>query len=327
MMFVTQQELSDELKKEALRIGFNAVGIANIPGSPRIKLRTNSLERWINAGNHADMEWMRSGSRQETNQLLKGLKSILVVGLNYFTIPNNTNDDRLLIGRYAWGNDYHKVIEKRLKSIGRWLEKERPSSQWKVCVDSKPLLEKAWAEEAGLGWIGKNSNLINPKLGSWLVLGNLLTTEELIPNKPALPLCGKCKKCIDACPTEAITEPFVIDSRKCIAYHNIENRSKEIPKSIQKSMGRWIAGCDICQEECPWNQKQSKGSQDPDVQPKDWITSLTSEEAVQWDDNKWKEILKGSSLKRIKPWMWRRNANYILKNESINSSLKENEKQ
>ncbi len=321
-MLKTPKELSDALKKEAKKQGFNPVGIAKIPGSTRLNMRTASLERWINGGNHADMEWMKSPARIDTTNLLKDAKSVLVVGLNYFTIPKETKKDRLLIGRYAWGNDYHKVIEKRLKHLGQWLHHHRPKSKWKICVDSKPMLEKAWAEEAGLGWIGKNSNLINAKQGSWMVLGNLLITEELAPDKPAKPLCGKCKICIESCPTEAITEPFVVDSRKCIAYHNIENRSKELPKEIQTAMGQWVAGCDICQEVCPWNQQDIPISKDPDTQAKKWIIDITIEKAIKFNDEKWKEILKGSSLKRIKPWMWRRNTNYILKNKNTNEIIR-----
>ncbi|AAP99053.1 MULTISPECIES: tRNA epoxyqueuosine(34) reductase QueG [Prochlorococcus] len=319
-MAESQDELSYSLKREAEKKGFQPVGIARITKSKRIKLRTDALERWIEAGHHADMNWMKAPARIEAEKLLYGVKSVLVVGLNYFTIPENKKPNQLLIGRYAQGNDYHKVIEKRLKEIGKWLQTKRPDSKWKICVDSKPLLEKAWAEEAGLGWIGKNSNLINSKQGSWMVLGNLLSTEELIPDKPSESLCGKCQKCIEACPTKAIVEPFVIDSRKCIAYHNIENRNKDIPIEIQKAMGLWIAGCDICQEICPWNQQKIPISLDPDTQPKEWILDLTAKQAKEWDDKNWQKKLKGSSLKRIKPWMWRRNANYILKNNKFNSS-------
>ncbi len=318
----TAIELSNALKKEAEKKGFFPVGIATLPGSERMRLRTDSLERWLEGGNHADMEWMRAPARLEIEKLLEGVQSVLVVGLNYFTEPEKRNPNRLLIAKYAWGNDYHKVIEKRLKELGRWLENERPNCKWKVCVDSKPMLEKAWAEEAGLGWIGKNSNLINSKQGSWMVLGSLLSTEKLKADKPSKVLCGKCKKCIEECPTKAITQPFVVDARKCIAYHNIENRNKEIPKEIEKSMGKWIAGCDICQEICPWNKKEIPISKDPDTQAKEWIMNITGKEALELNDEEWKKKLQGSSLKRIKPWMWRRNANYILKNNLSNSSEK-----
>ncbi len=319
-MLDNNAKLSAALKKEALKQGFNPVGIANIPGTHRIRMRTDSLQRWLERGNQADMKWMEAKSRIKTELLLKGVKSVLVVGLNYFTKPENNTSSKLKIARYAWGNDYHKTIEKRLKKLGKWLQEQRPNSKWKICVDSKPLLEKAWAEEAGLGWIGKNSNLIHSTRGSWMVLGNLLSTEELIADQPSKPLCGKCEKCIEACPTNAISEPFVINSKKCIAYHNIENRNEEIPLEIQKLMGNWIVGCDICQDICPWNQEGVPISEDPDMKQKAWIKDITIKDILNWNDERWKNTLKGSSLKRIKPWMWRRNANYILKNNNQNKT-------
>ena len=306
----SQQELSQKLKEQASKAGFKPVGIAKVPGSSRIKLRTASLQRWLDAGHQADMGWMEAPRRQNIETLLKGVKSILSVGLNYY-VDIQRNPNSLAIARYAWGKDYHKIIEKKLKIIGQWLEKQRPSCNWKVCVDSSPMLDKAWAEEAGIGWIGKNSNVINYSQGSWLLIGHLLCTEKLIPDKPAIPLCGECDDCIKACPTKAITEPFVIDSRLCLAYHTIENRNQNIPKEITKSIGNWVAGCDICQDICPWNKKQLTSSQEPELMPEEWILKLTKEEAVSWTDEEWKDKLRGTTLKRIKPWMWRRNAKAI----------------
>ena len=305
-----QQKLSIELKNQAKKLGFDPVGIAIIPGGEKIQLRTAALQRWLNQGNQADMHWMEAPRRQNAKTLLTGAKSLLAVGLNYY-VSNEKDPGSLSIARYAWGKDYHKILEKRLKRIGNWLTEQRPKSQWKICVDSSPLLEKAWAEEAGLGWIGKHSNLINSKNGSWFVLGHLLSTEELIPDQPAKPQCGKCDKCIKACPTKAITEPFVIDSRLCLAYHTIENRNHSLPINIKNSLGTWVAGCDICQDICPWNKKDLESSTDPDTQPKDWILKLTKKDVLAWDEQKWKKKLQGSALKRIKPWMWRRNASAI----------------
>ena len=303
----SQKELSQKLKEEAFKAGFNPVGIANVPGSSRIRLRTASLQRWLEAGYEGDMGWMKAPRRQNIETLLEGVSSLLAVGLNYY-VDVKRDPNKLAIARYAWGNDYHKVIEKRLKKIGKWLEKERPSCKWKICVDASPLLDKAWAEEAGLGWIGKNSNLINQERGSWMFIGHLLCTETLIPDKPSIPLCGECEECIKACPTDAIVEPFVINSGLCLAYHTIENRSKVIPKNIEKSIGNWVVGCDICQDVCPWNIKKIPSSKDPDITPKEWILKLTKQQAVSWTDEEWSKKLKDSALKRLKPWMWRRNA-------------------
>ncbi len=315
----TQDLLSKKLKEQAKDQGFNPVGIARVPGSTRLKLRTAALDRWLEAGHHADMNWMQAPRRKNIETLLTGVKSVLAVGLNYY-VDIKPHPNSLKIGRFAWGMDYHKIIEKRLKKLGLWLERQRPECKWKVCVDSSALLEKAWAEEAGLGWIGKHSNLINEKNGSWMVLGYLLCTENLTADKPAKSLCGNCRKCIEACPTHAITEPFVINSRLCLPYHTLENRNPELPKAIKESIGEWIAGCDICQEICPWNKKSTISSKDPDMQPKQWVLNLRKSQVKTWEENEWNQKLKNSTLKRMKPWMWRRNLNAIEYN-----SLSENQ--
>jgi len=300
-----------KLKKKAFEEGFDAVGIAKVPGSPRIKLRTASLERWLQAGHQGKMEWMRSPRRKNIEHMLKGVQSVLAVGLNYY-IDTDKNQKDISIARYGWGEDYHKVIERKLKKIAKFLEKERPKSQWKICVDTSAFLDKAWAEEAGIGWIGKNSNIINSKIGSWMYLGHLLSTEPLEADEPSKPKCGECEKCIDACPTKAIEEPFIINANKCLAYHTLENREKELPQNIINKMGNWIAGCDICQEVCPWNQQDIPSTNEPSLQPSEWILNITKKEALSWSDSEWNENLKKSALKRIKPWMWRRNINSIL---------------
>ncbi len=303
-------DLTKKIKEKAFAEGFDAVGIAKIPGSSRIKLRTASLERWLEAGHQAKMEWMKSPRRKNVEHMLEGVQSIVAVGLNYYIDTERTPKD-LSIARYGWGKDYHKVIEKKLKRIARLVEKERPNSRWKICIDTSPFLDKAWAEEAGIGWIGKHSNIINSKIGSGMFLGHLLSTESLEADQPSKSICGECEKCIEACPTKAIEEPFIVNSNKCLAYHTLENREKELPKNIINKMGNWIAGCDICQEVCPWNKKNIKSTSEPDLQPSEWILNITKKEALSWSDLQWKENLKQSALKRIKPWMWRRNINSI----------------
>ena len=302
-----QPQLSAALKERARLEGFDPVGIARLPGSPRLQMRTAALQRWLEAGYQADMGWMAAPRRLDAGTLLKGARSLLAVGLNYY-VDEPRQPNGLAIARYAWGRDYHRVISKRLRRVGRWLETQRPESQWRVCVDAEPLLDKAWAEEAGLGWIGKHSNVIHPKNGSWMVIGHLLTTEDLRADQPAKARCGRCRACIDACPTDAIPEPFVVNSGRCIAYHTIENRNPELPEFIQSGMGPWVAGCDICQDVCPYNQTQRPTSQDPDVQPRPWILNLSKNQVEQWDAETWDQNLRGSALRRIKPWMWRRNA-------------------
>ena len=305
--------LTQKIKEKAFAEGFDAVGIAKVPGSARIKLRTAALERWLHAGHHAKMEWMKSPRRKNIENMLQGVQSVLAVGLNYYVDSARMPKD-LSIARYGWGQDYHKVIEKKLKKIALVLEKERPSSRWKICVDTSAFLDKAWAEEAGIGWIGKHSNIINPKIGSWMFLGHLLSTEVLEADEPSKPICGECEKCLKACPTKAIEEPFIVNSNKCLAYHTLENRDQKLPTNIVTNMGNWIAGCDICQEVCPWNQKDIPNTSEPTLQPSEWILNITKEDALSWSDSQWKKNLNKSALKRIKPWMWRRNINSISNN-------------
>lgn len=299
--------LAEALKREARQQGFEPVGLARLPGSPRLQLRTAALQRWLEAGHQADMAWMAAPRRLAAERLLDGARSLLAVGLNYH-VAARREPGTLAIARYGWGRDYHRVVMQRLKRLGRWLEQQHPGVSWRACVDADPLLDKAWAEEAGLGWIGKHSNLIHRQRGSWMVIGHLLTNLDLPPDQPAEPLCGRCQRCIDACPTDAIREPFVVDARRCLAYHTIENRSPQLPQAIQAALGPWLAGCDICQEVCPWNEGPLPCSEDPDVQPRPWILSLRRDQALSWDDATWLEKLRGSALRRIKPWMWRRNA-------------------
>ena len=301
-----QQQLAQAVKQQALSLGFDLVGIASAQGSARIRLRSAALERWLAAGHQADMAWMQDPRRRDLEALLPGVRSVVAVGLNYY-VDADRPAGSLKVARYGWGRDYHRVIDGRLRALGRWLDSQVPGTRWRACVDSAPLMDKAWAEQAGLGWIGKHSNLINREWGSWLLIGHLLTSLELRADAPAQAHCGACRACIDACPTGAITEPFVVDAGRCIAFHTIENRSEELPAAIAGSLEGWVAGCDICQDICPWNQGDRISSSDPDLQPRPWLLDLQAQEALNWSDNDWDEKLRASALRRIKPEMWRRN--------------------
>ena len=282
------------------------MGIASAAGSERLRLRTAALERWLAAGHQADMAWMADPRRRAVEALLPGVRSVVAVGLPYW-VEAERAPGSLKVARYGWGRDYHRVIDGRLRALGRWLDTQVPGAGWRACVDSSPLLDKAWAEEAGLGWIGKHSNLISREHGSWLLIGHLLTTLELPADPPAVPACGACSSCLEACPTNAIREPFVVDARRCIAFHTIENRDPELPSEIADALKGWVAGCDICQDVCPWNHRPLAGSSDPDLQPRPWWLDLRAEEALNWSDTEWDDKLRASALRRIKPAMWRRN--------------------
>ncbi|EDY38741.1 iron-sulfur cluster binding protein, putative [Cyanobium sp. PCC 7001] len=299
-------ELAASLKRRARALGFDPVGLAAVPGGARLRLRSAALERWLARGYQAEMAWMADPRRRQVEALLPGVRSVLAVGLNYF-VAVERRAGAPKVARYGWGRDYHRVIDGRLRQLGRWLENQMPGSRWRACVDSAPLMDKAWAEEAGLGWIGKHGNLIHRRRGSWLLLGHLLTTVPLPADAPAPALCGRCSLCMAACPTQAIREPFVVDSRRCIAFHTIESREPVLPSAISRHLQGWVAGCDICQDVCPWNRQPLESSTDPDMTPRSWMLDLPAAEALHWDDATWDERLRASALRRIKPWMWRRN--------------------
>jgi len=309
-----KKETSRKLKERAIFEGFTVAGIASIPGSSRVKLRTNALERWLSNNYHAEMQWMEAEKRKNIGLLFEDAKSVLIVGFTYINSQNN-NNNFLKVAKGSQGEDYQKGSHKKLKNMGKWIEIEIPDGKGKRGVDNAPLLEKAGAEEAGIGWIGKNSNLISKKNGSWFTLGFMILTKDFAPDKPHQSLCGKCEICIEHCPTKAIVEPFVIQSDLCIAYHTIENRDKTIPKKIERNLNGWVAGCDICQDVCPWN-KSVPYNNNFETTPKEWIKNLNIE-SLNWDDKTWKENLQGTTLKRIKPWMWRRNIQANLKNKKI----------
>lgn len=306
---MNKKDLSQELKEKALKEGFAVVGIASIPGSSRIKLRTKALERWLENNYHSEMKWMESNKRKRIELMLNDAKSVITVGYNY--LNENSQNKFLKIAKFGHGEDYHKVIKQKLSNIGNWLEKKLPNCKWKICIDSSPLLEKAWAEESGIGWIGKHSNVINRNHGSWLSLGFIIVNKELTPDEPAKSLCGKCEKCIEECPTKAITEPFVVNSNLCIAYHTIENRNTTFPSHIKQKLNGWVAGCDICQDVCPWNN-YAPINNDKEAKTQEWIKDLDAN-SISWTDEEWTEKLKESTLKRIKPWMWRRNIKAVIK--------------
>jgi epoxyqueuosine reductase len=310
--FQEKKEISEKLKERAIIEGFAISGIASIPGSSRIVLRTNALERWLSNNHHGMMKWMEAERRKNIATLLEGAKSVLSVGYVYNTSQKN-NNKFFKVAKFGQGEDYHRVIKKKLKAIGKWIDLEIEDCKWRICIDTSPLLEKAWAEESGLGWIGKNSNLISKENGSWFTLGFIILTKDLVSDKPHKSLCGSCNKCIEQCPTDAIVEPFVIKSDLCIAYHTIENREKTIPKKIRENLNGWVAGCDICQDVCPWN-KSVPFNNSVENTPKEWVKNLNME-SLKWDDETWKDNLKGTTLKRIKPWMWRRNIKANLENK------------
>ncbi|MFN3362169.1 MAG: tRNA epoxyqueuosine(34) reductase QueG [Pseudanabaenaceae cyanobacterium] len=293
------------VKDYALRLGFTKVGIAPALQGEEVA----RLQAWLDRGYHADMEWMRNPKRQDIQQVLPGVKSVISVALNYYT-PHKHSQEGAKISRYAWGKDYHKVLGKKLKQLATWLEQQAPC-QTRYYVDTGPLLEKAWAERAGIGWIGKHSNLITKDYGSWLFLGEVLTTLPLEPDRPHTEHCGTCIRCIVACPTQAIVAPFVVDARKCIAYHTIENRAPTLPPDIVANLQNWVAGCDICQDVCPWNRKFAQPTTVAEFQPYPHNLNPSAAELAAMTEAEWEKRFAGSALRRIKPAQWQRNGKAV----------------
>ncbi len=297
---------SRAIEQQAKAIGFHLVGVAAVDSSA-IELTAQRLGAWLAAGYHGEMGWMENPRRRDPRAVLPAVRSIIALALNYYQ-PEQRQPGAAKISRYAWGRDYHKVCTQKLKELARWIESVEPQAQVKFYTDTGPVGDKVWAEAAGLGWIGKNGNLITRQYGSWVFLGEILTDLELEPNRPHSQHCGTCTRCITACPTAAIVAPSVVDARKCIAYHTIENRSLELPAEIAANLQGWVAGCDICQDVCPWNDRFAQPTDVLQFATDRWRTSVSLEELSDLTPEEWQLRFTGSALKRIKPPMFRRNA-------------------
>ncbi|NEO82701.1 MAG: tRNA epoxyqueuosine(34) reductase QueG [Spirulina sp. SIO3F2] len=307
------QLTSAVVKNKARELGFHKVGIAAI--APHTDNATNHLHRWLAQGYQAEMTWMANPKRADIEQCLPGVKSVIALALNYYT-PHTHSDDPAIakISRYGWGRDYHRVVQKRLKALALWLQDQVPEQTVRYYVDTGPVQDKVWAQRAGLGWIAKNGNLITRNYGSWVFLGEILTTLELESDRPHTAHCGTCTRCLDACPTQAIREPFVVDANRCIAYHTIENRAETLPPEL--TLDGWVAGCDVCQDVCPWNQRFAQETDIADFQPYPEHLAPRLDDLAKLDDTTWDQRLRSSALRRIKPQMWRRNARANLNREA-----------
>ncbi|MDX9975116.1 MAG: tRNA epoxyqueuosine(34) reductase QueG [FCB group bacterium] len=302
---------ANAVKAHAKLLGFDACGIAEAgdvdPG--------DRLAQWLARGYHAGMAWMAATRelRRDIRRKLPGARSVVVVARNYYAPQPESETGIAKVARYAWGRDYHRVLRKPLRALEAFLAELEPGAQSEAFVDSGPVMEKAWAARAGIGWIGKNSLVLRRDLGSWFFLGVVATTLELAPDAPAHDRCGSCTACLDACPTQAIVEPRVVDSNRCIAYHTIENRN-DIPEDLQPAFGDWAFGCDICQDVCPWNRRPLTTSE-ADFLPRAGRTALDPDEAGAWDDVRFLQRFAGSPLMRAKRLGLTRNLRIVKQNQ------------
>lgn len=300
---------SQFVKAQAEKLGFHQVGIAAavMPGSDW--QAGQQLQTWLDQGYQADMAWMQNPKRQDLHQVMPGVRTVISLGLNYYTPDSRpVGEGYAKISRYGWGRDYHRVLSKKLKALARWLEAQGSGIEVRYYADTGPVQDKAWAQQAGLGWVGKHSNLISRDYGSWIFLGELLTNLELEPDRPHTEHCGTCTRCLDACPTQAIVEPFVVDANRCIAYHTIENRDEHLPPEITPHLGGWVAGCDICQDVCPWNQRFAQETDVEDFHPYPQNLAPALAELAQISAADYEQRFRASALRRVKLPMLHRNA-------------------
>ncbi|MCP4643254.1 MAG: tRNA epoxyqueuosine(34) reductase QueG [bacterium] len=246
----TPTENAAAVKRAARECGFDACAIARADDvDPE-----DRLGAWLDAGYHADMAWIRDTHdvRQDVQAWLPGARSVVVLAADYYAPRPDVPANSGRVSRYAWGRDYHNALRKPVRRVARFIEDLKPVAKSKCSVDSGPVLEKFWAARAGLGWIGKNSLVLRTDMGSWFFLAVVATTVELAPDAPVADGCGGCRRCLDACPTGAIVAPGTVNAARCISYQTVENRGA-VPDEVRHGMDRWVFGCDVCQDVCPWN--------------------------------------------------------------------------
>jgi epoxyqueuosine reductase len=330
------RSLPHKIKERARELGFDKVGIVRAEPLPEERTR---LEEWLRRGYHAEMGYMARDPEQRTDprKIFPNAKSLVVVALNYYTphpgyavVP--TADLRKgkaaravgttayartgKISRYAWGDDYHDAVGDKLRELLVWLKQQNPEVEGKACVDIQPTMDKAWAVRAGLGWMGKHTNVITPEFGSWVFIGELLLNIELDYDEQEIAdQCGSCTLCIDACPTGAIVEPYLVDANLCISHATIESRAVEIHEDVAAHLDGWLYGCDICQDVCPWNHA-AKTTSESCFEPRDGNVNASLEEILKLDHEAYVNRFRGSAMKRAKLSGLHRNARALLRGSS-----------
>ncbi|WP_295652287.1 tRNA epoxyqueuosine(34) reductase QueG [uncultured Mucilaginibacter sp.] len=286
------------IKTKAKELGFMSCGIAK---AGFLEEEAPRLEAWLKNGFHGEMAYMENhfDKRLDPRLLVDGAKSVISLSLNYYTDEEQLDETAPKISKYAYGDDYHQVIKAKLKLLLDWMNQHIGEVNGRAFVDSAPVLDKAWAKKAGLGWIGKNTNLISKTTGSFFFLAELIVDIELDYDiAPTADHCGTCTKCIDACPTEAIVGPYVVDGSKCISYLTIELKN-EIPAAFKGKMDNWMFGCDICQDVCPWN-RFSVLNNEPAFQPHPDLLGMTKQDWQEITEDVFKKVFKNSAVKRTK---------------------------
>jgi len=305
---MSSSEYTQLIKAEARRLGFEYCGISK---ADFLEEEAPRLESWLNKNMHGQMRYMENhfDKRLDPRLLVPGAKSVISLLLNYYTSEKQTDPEAPQISKYAYGTDYHFVIKEKLNLLLEYIREHIGEVDGRVFVDSAPVLDKAWAKKSGLGWIGKNSNLITKKSGSFFFIAELIVDLDLEHDGPIKDYCGSCTRCMDACPTDAIVAPYVVDGSKCISYFTIELK-ENIPADVNGKLGNWAFGCDVCQDVCPWN-RFARDHSEKQFKPAGELLSMSKSDWYELTEETFKKVFKGSAVKRTKFSGLKRNLEFI----------------
>lgn len=297
------------IKQKARELGFFFCGVSK---AEFLETEAVRLDAWLKRSYHGKMGYMENhfDKRLDPRLLVDGAKSVVSLLLNYYTEEQQTDPEAPKLSKYAYGQDYHTVIKDKLKELFVFIREEIGEVGGRVFVDSAPVMDKAWAQKSGLGWIGKNTNLIHPKHGSFFFIAELILDLDLEPDGPIKDYCGTCTKCIDACPTDAIVQPYVVDGSKCISYLTIELKAAILPTEFAGKTDNWMFGCDICQDVCPWN-RFSKPHSEPRFEPHADLLGLSKSDWQDLTEEIFRELFRNSAVKRTKFEGLKRNIGFL----------------
>lgn len=303
--------IKEEIKSKAYELGFSYCGFSK---AGFLEEEAPKLENWLKQNHHGEMKYMSNhfDKRLDPRLLMENTKTVISLMLNYYTDQKQNDPTAPKISKYAFGKDYHFVIKEKLRELVEFMREQIGEVATKICVDSAPVMDKVWAKKAGMGWIGKNTNLIRPRVGSYFFIAEVLLDFSIEPDGPLKDYCGSCTRCIDACPTEAIVEPYVVDAKKCISYLTIELKEEILPKQFQDKMDNWMFGCDICQDVCPWN-RFSKNHKELNFQPAEDLLNMSKKEWQELNKESFNKLFKSSAVKRTKYEGLKRNINFLQK--------------
>lgn len=296
------------IKNKATDLGFFYCGFSK---ADFLEEEAPRLEKWLNLNYHGEMSYMANhfDKRLDPRLLVEDAKTVVSLLLNYYP-EERQNPESLKISKYAYGEDYHTVIKDKLKELHQFIKENIGEINGRAFVDSAPVMDKIWAKKSGLGWIGKNSNLIHPNEGSFFFIAELIIDLEIEPDGPMNDFCGTCTKCIDSCPTEAIVQPYLVDGSKCISYLTIELKDELLPNEFKGKMDNWMFGCDICQDVCPWN-RFSKSTNETRFKPNPILLELTTNQWQELNEDVFNQLFKLSAVKRTKLNGLKRNIKFL----------------